>query len=168
MKITALSFAILCALGALSGRVPKTNDYAGAPMTVTLAATKAQSSITCAVSNQKIAFGESITISGTLYPNIQGATIYLTFTRPLGQTIGATVETGAGGSYAFEFSPEEDGDWMVSARWPGDKSYLESTSPSADFFVERPFPSLYVMLGTLAISPIAILLLLKRAKGKAS
>jgi len=145
MKITALSFAIVYALGVLS----------------TLTVTKMQSAITCIVSNQKITIGESITISGTLNPNLQGATIYLTFTRPLGQTIGATTETG---SYIFEFSPEEDGNWMVSARWPGDETCLESTSPSVDFYVERPFPTLYVLLGLLAISPIAIWLFLAKRK----
>jgi len=144
-------------------------NHAGAvSMAATLIVTKAQSAITCVVSDQRIALGESITISGTLNPNLQGATIYLTFTRPLGQTIPATAETGADGSYAFEFIPEEDGNWMVSARWPGDENYFESTSPSADFYVERPFPTLYVLLGLLAISPIAIWLLLTRAKRKSN
>jgi len=153
MKLTALLFASVFALSALPGGVPKIMA-------------KVQSSITCAVSSQKIAFGESITISGTLNPNVQGATIYLTFTRPLGQTIAATAEAGVDGTYSFELSPEEDGNWMVSARWPGDENCFESTSPSVDFYVERPFPPLYVLLALLVISPMAIWLFIARSKKK--
>jgi hypothetical protein len=88
---------------------------------------------------------------GYLTPDIVGITIMLTYRKPAGPPIIKYVQTGSGGFFNdTKFTPQEAGDWNVTASWDGDETHMAATSPLASFYVESP-PFLFGMWLIIAL-----------------
>ena len=97
--------------------------------------TKAWSSISCGVP-PKIKLGESITMTGSMSPVLEGVNVTLTFTKPDGTIFSEVTRTTSEGSFAYTFTPQDSGMWHVQASWPGDANYEGDVSSLQSFSVE--------------------------------
>jgi len=118
--------------------------------------TKAWSSISCAVP-PKIKLGESITVTGSMSPVLEGANVTLNFTKPDGTFFSEVVITTSDGAFAYPFKPQNCGIWYVQASWPGDANYEGDISSVYSFSVEtivapvRETPSIQTASAALAV-----------------
>jgi hypothetical protein len=120
----------------------------------------AEGSITAFASSGSIEYGESITISGHLSPEIGGNEVDLEYTGPDSMTLTRTVTTSNDGSYSDLFAPPSVGTWKAEASWYGDEDFEGVTSQVVGFIVRKASASLSlqpsapsVMVGeTLTIS----------------
>ncbi|RLG23059.1 hypothetical protein DRN85_10090, partial [Methanosarcinales archaeon] len=87
-------------------------DYEGATSPdVSLKVVKASTVLSVKLSESKITKGDSITVLGSIYPAVSGATVILNFTKPDGSTLKKTVTTGSDGSFSLSFELTETGSW---------------------------------------------------------
>jgi outer membrane protein assembly factor BamB len=106
------------------------------------------SSITIELGTQAVLAGELVSGGGFLLPKIKNTTIVVVFVQPDGTQVNKPILTSDEGDFAFTFTPEMVGNWMVATQWPSDRSYYaSSTSEFVSLLVESsPTP-------TPAISP---------------
>ena len=107
----------------------------GASSWVSFNVTKAWSSISC-VAPPKIKLGESITVTGSISPVLEGVNVTLNFTKPDGTIFSETATTTHEGAFAYTFKPQNCGIWYVQASWPGDANYEGDVSSLQSFSVE--------------------------------
>ena len=121
--------------------------------------TKIPSSISIQTSESQLTEGDSVTVSGSIFPAISGAEVVITFTKPDGSTSIRTVSTDSDGSYSESHISTETGSWSVIASRQGDSTYRDSTSETASFRIVESepeqkgipgFPPISVMIGILA------------------
>jgi len=110
------------------------------------------SSITGSLSLESMEMGESITVSGILYPENEGRTITLSYTRPDSLTLTRTAVTDIDGSYSDTFEPDVAGSWSVRASWEGDVEFEGSTSSVVHFTVTKIPSSFFIQTPESRIS----------------
>ncbi len=120
------------------------NDFvAGTPqkLIIEIVVSKNESTITVNVSPQVIEEGETISVSGSVSPAPENATVILRFIGPE-REFNITTKTNLDGSFTESFRPDVNGTWNVNASWPGDAKY-EGAWSSISFEV-RPRVSLSI------------------------
>ncbi|MCJ7506906.1 lamin tail domain-containing protein [Candidatus Bathyarchaeota archaeon] len=118
---------------------------------VFLTVTKILMGLSCSVTHTTVGFGQDLATYGYLTPAVVGVTVMLTYRKPTGPPIIKYVQTGSGGLFNdTKFTPQEAGDWNVTASWDGDETHMAATSPLAYFYVESP-PFLFGMWLIIAL-----------------
>ena len=133
-------------------------EYEGATSSeVSIAVTKASTTISIRLSESEIIVGDSITVSGSIDPAFSGAIVTITFTKPDSSTFTRTDSTASDGSYSESDNPIETGSWSVKASWDGDPTYSGATSQTLVFnVVEAPPPcSLKIIVKDEKENPIS-------------
>jgi hypothetical protein len=116
-----------------------------------LSVTKIHMGLSCSVTRTTLGIGQDLATYGYLTPDMTGITITLTYRKPTGSPIIKYVQTGSGGLFNdTKFTPQEAGDWNVTASWNGDETHMAATSPLAYFYVESP-PFLFGMWLIIAL-----------------
>ncbi len=103
---------------------------------VTFIVTKITSTISCSVSQDSLTLGNSLTVSGSINPEISGKTVTLTYTKPDSSTLIRTDTTNPG-AYTDTYTPDVDGSWSVTASWDGDANSTSASSSSISFTVTK-------------------------------
>lgn len=98
---------------------------------------KIESAISCSVSHEEINQDESITVSGSITPAMEGVTVTLMYKKPDDTTFDRTVTTASDGSYSDLYKPTETGAWNVKASWKGDPEHEGASSQQLAFNVEE-------------------------------
>ncbi len=112
-------------------------EYFGATSPSTsLSVTKRSSEISCSVSPQGIQPDETITVSGSITPIVEGITVTLTYTKPDSTTFERTVTTTSSGAFTDSYKVSAEGSWSVKVSWTGD-AQLTSASSSKAFTVKK-------------------------------
>jgi len=107
--------------------------------TIGLVVTKIRMQIFCFVTRYVIGLGQNLATYGYVIPAIEGVNVMLTYQKPTGAPIVRYVLTGGGGLYNdTSFTPQETGQWNVTASWEGDGTHMSALSPSTPFQVEPP------------------------------
>ena len=96
---------------------------------------KTSTTISIQASKTSINKGESITLSGTITPAVQGATVTLTYTKAGAVVVERSATTQANGSFSDTYTPDSGGSWSVTANWAGDEIHQSATSSAATFEV---------------------------------
>jgi len=120
------------------------NDFVeGKPqkLKVEIIISKIESTVTVNVSPQVIEEGEAISVSGSISPAPENATVILRFMGPE-REFNITTKTNLDGSFTESFRPEINGTWNVNASWSGDAKH-EGAWSSVSFEV-RPRVSLSI------------------------
>jgi Tol biopolymer transport system component len=122
------------------------------------------STLSCSVSKSTISVGDSVSVSGSVQPQVQDIDISLTLTGPDGSETTSVVSSDDG-SYVYSFTPDALGSWSAKVSWGGDLGHSESESDAISFSVEEAetggggvpgFSFLAVSLG------VSLLLLVRR------
>ena len=103
---------------------------------VSFTVTKIPTALSCSVSPQETKKDETIIVSGSINPVIEGVTLTLTYKKPDGSTFTRTATTGSDGSYSDSYTPDAIGTWSVTASWAGDSTYNGASSLSESFTVK--------------------------------
>jgi hypothetical protein len=96
---------------------------------------KTMSSVQLSVSSGNVTLGDSIVVSGSLTPLVNGATISLNLTSPSGKMSYYKVVCGGDGRYSYNLKPDEKGVWLAQSTWQGNEAYSNSTSYVSQFKV---------------------------------
>ena len=125
---------------------------------------KSSTTISCSVSPSQVTQGSQATVSGSVSPPVDGATVTLLYRNPQGQTFERTATTDTAGSYSYSSPHSELGQWSVTASWRGDSTHMESTSPERVFTVEARKPCQIILAAALLV--IAAILAFMRRQGR--
>jgi len=109
-------------------------------LTVEQIAQKTDTSISIAASSNIVNINDQIKVTANLTPQVTGAKLTFTITKP--DTTVQTVEVSADntGAYIYQFSPSAIGSWSVKASWSGDATHNGSTSSTTQIVVNQPPP----------------------------
>jgi hypothetical protein len=99
---------------------------------------RAPSAITINVNPPTVTTGSNVTITGTINPTRAGVNVTI-YIKPAVGAVGmlATVQTDESGSYEYNWTTDEGGEYELYAYWPGDTDYREATSDFATVTVEK-------------------------------
>jgi len=89
---------------------------------------KIPTTITCTIPKSYFSLNESITVTGSLDPPLEGVNITLDITDPHGLNNPITVKTDEHGNYIFKIKPTSEGFYIILARWSGDLTHSDTTS----------------------------------------
>jgi len=129
---------------------------------------KASTSLSLQPSASSVTAGETLTLSGSLEPAVQGSEVGIVYTMPDGTTERRTAVTDSEGVFSDSITPTDAGSWVVRANWEGDSTHLASESEEVIMRVEGKkspviipgFPYESIVLGLV----LAALMLLGRAR----
>jgi len=93
------------------------------------------SSIIVMTSSQNITNGESITISGFIYPAHANQKVTLKYKMPNGIILTRNVTSTTLGEFEDTFTPQMVGNWTIKASWSGDIDHEGSVSKEVSFLV---------------------------------
>jgi hypothetical protein len=97
------------------------------------------STINFKIGSSKIILGEQISGFGQLNPNFPNQSIHLSFLKPDESIITLQQTTSRNGEFAFDYTPDIIGDWIITASWESDKSYYTSVNnASITISIESP------------------------------
>lgn len=113
--------------------------------------------------------GGRIRVTGSITPASDGE-ISILYQGPGGRSITHKATIGSDGGFSDTYTPDTYGDWSVSASWPGNERYEESTSQKANITVEETFdvqsflsnPTNLLLIGVAILALIAIILAARR------
>lgn len=135
------------------------NSHSGSTASASLTVTKAPSVIVLFSSSFNAQVGDTLTISGYLYP-ANTAKITIVYTGPGGTTVDHTVNSTSTGSFTDQYAVNSAGTWTVSASWTGTTTTASSTSNTLSVQTQPLPPSLVATLGfytlILAIAALAV------------
>ena len=144
--------------------------------TITYGSGTGSSLITCSLTPTTITTQEKATISGSLAPALQGASISI-LARPSGGTWTtiATAITQQDGSYSYVWSPTTTGTWEFMASWSGNTENPSCQSTTQSITINSPteeendadFPWAYLIVGIIlaaAAAGIAVYFFMKQKK----
>ena len=118
------------------------STYNGATSSLTsFIGTKIVTSLSCTVSSSKINEGDSVIVSGVIFPSVSDVTVTLTYTKPDNSIFTRTCTTNLG-DYSDTYTPDMLGSWKVSASWIGDATHEGASSSSKAFTVSKLSSSL--------------------------
>jgi len=101
-----------------------------------LAVSKIFVSLTCNVTEETLTIGKNVTVTGSINPCLNYASIRLVFTRQNGSTIETSAYTEADGTFTAIFTPDSVGSWKVTAKFDGD---------SVRFAASESYPSTFLV-----------------------
>jgi hypothetical protein len=93
------------------------------------------SHLTCSATDQPVALGSPVSVSGDLIPGLVETPLALEYVSPSGWPLLRNVSTGPGGSYLDEFLSTLVGNWTVQAFWQGSSEYAQAESAVCSFTV---------------------------------
>jgi len=96
---------------------------------------KKTSTIDLAFLSPEVPNGENQNVSGLIKPAVADATVTLIVTKPDGSTFNATVTSSADGSFTYSFPVDIEGNWTVTASWPGNNKFKAAESTLKTFTV---------------------------------
>lgn len=134
--------------------------YMGSSNTSNLRVDKRAPSLNMSLSNNRITFGESLGVSGSLSPSIQAAAISLVIIDPVGSETVKSVETSSQGTYSSEFRPDSKGTWTIKAIYVGDALHNSASSSASSFEVVGGFfdwPNLLIIPLALVVAIVIII-----------
>ncbi len=117
------------------------------------------SEIQCGVSPSTIFLGSSVTINGSVQPQLSGEQIRLEYKLTVQDsthnedgfvTVTSTVTTSANGSFIDVFTPSDAGQWRLTATWSGGAEHMPSEC-TCPFFVN---PAAEINL--LSVTPVTL------------
>jgi len=134
------------------------------------------STISITLSATTIHMGETITVSGSISPQVPGVPVVLTYSK--GDTkVERTVTSTEDGSFNDTYTPDAAGAWSISASWKGNKEFEGATSETMSFEVVEKTEkvaenadttiAIYTMMGGLliiAVSVVIIFIAIRRKK----
>jgi uncharacterized membrane protein len=82
--------------------------------------------------------GGRIRVTGSITPASDGE-VSILYQGPGGRSVTHKATIGSDGGFSDIYTPDTYGDWSVSASWPGNERYEESTSQKANITVEETF-----------------------------
>jgi len=143
-------------------------EYMGASASASLTVNKAPSVITLSSSTFTARPGDTITVSGYLYP-AASATITITYDDPSGATVTHTVTSDSAGAFSDQNSVGTAGEWQVSASWAGSAD-TASTASNTIRVQAQPEPigvmlSPYGFVAAIAALGVAVIGLMRKSKG---
>jgi hypothetical protein len=102
-------------------------EYHGSSNTMHLTVQKVTMTLYTVLSKEGMTLGDTLEITGSLSPTVAGATIKVFLSDPEGAMITRQVQTSSQGTYAFEFTPELKGSWII---FSGDDLHKAASSES--------------------------------------
>jgi len=112
-------------------------EHEAAAETATLTVEKASSVIVLTLSSYAANVGDSISVSGILYP-AKATSITLRYTDPNGSVSTKTVSSNEAGMFSDTFTANQAGKWQVKATWSGDERLKAAESTTLILTVQAP------------------------------
>jgi len=134
----------------LKTKLPSGVGYPSAESTVaTVAVGKGSSSISVSVSSGSLAFGQNVTVSGSITPVPKvpvgnRVTIWCRLSDAAVWGNLTVVQTNAAGEYSHVWKPAAVGTYKLYASWPGDSEYLPKDSDVKTVVVNKASSSISV------------------------
>lgn len=122
--------------------------YEGCEKIVKLEVTKLPSSISVEVSPMTLNFGQSVTVRGTVNPNLSQVPVTIVYTRPKEGEIRVQVMTTTTGYFEDSLTPDLAGSWKVNVSWDGDSTYEGAESDTVRFLVNRAPTNIMITLSS--------------------
>ena len=146
------------------------NGHSGSTTATSLIVSKAPSVIVLSSSSFNAQVGDTITISGYLYP-ANAAKFTVVYTGPSGTTISHTVNSTNTGSFTDQYAVNNAGTWTVSASWAGTTTTAGSTSNSLSVQTQ-PLPpplvtttSFYALIVAIAALAVGAFAVVRKGRG---
>lgn len=135
---------------------------------VTLTINPVATRVTISLSSSSVKQEDTVTVRGAITPEIVGAVVTLTYTKPDGTILTRAVKTNADGSFSDSLVPEDVGTWQVSASWQGDATHAGANSDTVMLQVsELSFIERYgVLLGAVVVIALAAVGVIYYSRGK--
>jgi len=89
--------------------------------------------ISISVSPSSVNLSGTVAVSGVITPEVPGAQVSLSYTRPDGTGFIRTLTTSLLSTFADAYAPDMAGNWTVVASWSGNDQYTGATSSIASF-----------------------------------
>jgi hypothetical protein len=143
--------------------------FGNASTIMTLTVRKVASELSLDVSSTSATAGSAVTISGTITPEVAGATVTIRVNRDsTGWTTAGTATTDAEGNYEYEWTPSEAGTYQVRVSWDGNVNTLDSESETKTVTVSSGGLGdvyIYIAAGAvILIAVVAVVFFLRRRK----
>ncbi|HVH16159.1 MAG TPA: hypothetical protein VNA15_10650 [Candidatus Angelobacter sp.] len=142
------------------------NSHSGSTASTSLTVKKTPSVIILSSSSFNAQVGDTLTVSGYLYP-ANAARLTILYTGPAGTTVSHTVNSTNTGSFTDQQTVNSAGTWTVSASWTGTSTTASSTSNTlsvqtqptpAPFTSTMAFYALILAIAALAVGASALIL----------
>ena len=151
VNITGDSITVQATFGSRSGSNSQTVPLNSSSMRLDVIVPRIATSISCSASPPSVLRGQSVTISGAIFPAVVGVSVTITYTKPGGGSEIRTRTTSSGGAYSDSYTPDQLGTYQVQASWAGNNDYQGATSSPATFSARKKESSI-----SLTLSPNAI------------
>lgn len=136
------------------------HEYAVASNTTQLTVEKVTQTLTVALSKEGMFLGDTLDISGSLSPTLANAIIKIYLSGPEGAIITREVRTSSQGTYAYEFTPDSKGPWIITATFSGDNLHKAASSQSVTLHVTGGlFDWPYVLIFPVAAAAIVVVVI---------
>jgi len=149
----------------VSGAGPNQSSSATAMLTINQ---KQPVSVTLSA---QVGNNQLITVTGSMSPPINEATLQVTYTAPNGGQTRHTVAVNADGTYQDTFTASTTGAWTVVANYQGDNNYLPAASPSVTLTIQNSIvaslmnPTTLLAIGLGVVVVVLAVAMLRRRTG---
>ena len=149
------------------------NSHSGSTASASLTVSKAPSVIVLSSSSFNAQVGDTITISGYLYP-ANTAKLTIIYTGPGGVSISHIVNSTSTGSFTDQYVVNSAGTWTVSASWAGTTTTSGSTSNTLNVQTQpQPPPlvttmSFYALILAVAALAVGAFAIVRKGRGGTS
>ena len=149
------------------------NGHSGSTASASLTVSKSPSVIVLSSSSFNAQVGDTITISGYLYP-ANTAKLTIIYTGPGGASISHIVNSTSTGSFTDQYVVNSAGTWTVSASWAGTTTTSGSTSNTLNVQTQpQPPPlvttmSFYALILAVAALAVGAFAIVRKGRGRTS
>jgi len=126
-------------------------EHEAAAATTTLTVEKASSMIALTLSSYTATVGDSLSVSGTLYP-AKAAAITLQYTKPDSSIETKTVYSNQAGFFTDTFTADQVGQWQITASWSGDDTCNAAESTPVPLTVTKIQSTLAITASQLTVN----------------
>mgnify|MGYP001772911850 CR=1 FL=1 len=144
-------------------------DHKAASSLYSFTVIKGTSNISLSVSSQVIRKGEIVALSGSISPPHSNVDVIIQISSDNGRSWStlASLKTGPDGSYRYNWSTAQAGIFLIKSSWRGDKDHYGAESSILTVKIEEyDLKTLFIVFVVLVAFILALLLFLKRRKGK--